>query len=343
MKFGAAIPISHQGVYLPTPFAHPDDLTGIVQLAERLGFYSAWGLDFMTLTDDPVPAESEWPEWHEVLTSLAFIAARTKTIRLGTGSLQLPLRDPFLVAKQAATVDVLSGGRMMLVVGLGVYRTEFQRMYPRVKAHRGAMFEEYLEVMHRFFTEGAVSFEGEYYACEQLAMLPKPIQTPFPIYMMGTVDTTFDRIAKFSSGWLLSRAQTHLLDQRLEALDAALERFGRHRSEIDIVCTKGLSLGKTREEAFARFYECVLPERMDHMAGALKTGEGKPSQDTELVLEQNLIGTVDDVLEQIDQQVTQKGINHCVIYYNPVTNMQQMQDQIQWFGEAVVSKSSMGN
>lgn len=341
MKFGMSIPTSHQGVYLPTPFVNPDELAHVVQLAERVGFHSAWGLDFMTLTDERVPPPDKWPEWHEILVSIAFIAARTSKIRLGSGSLQLPLRDPFLVAKQAGTLDVLSNGRFMLGVGLGVYRTEFQRMYPRkMKAHRGTMFEEYLEAMHRFFNEGAVSFEGKYYACDQLAMLPKPVQKPFPVYMTGTTDNTFDRIAKYASGWLLSRAQTHQLDQRIDALEKTLEKYGRRRDEIDIVCSKGLSLGRTQEEAFARFYDSVLPERMDHMAEALNIPGKRPSQDRALVLEQNLIGTVDDVLEQIDRQIVKKGIKHCILYYNPVKNIQQMCDQLQWFGESVLPKFS---
>lgn len=339
MKFGIAIPSSHQGTYLPTPFAKPAELLKLVQLAERLGFQSAWGLDFMTTIDDRPPPREAWPEWYEILTTLAFLAAGTSRIRLGSASLQLPLRDPFLVARQAATIDVLSNGRLMLGVGLGFKRIEFERLRPRnAKIYRGRLFEESLAVMRRFFKEGAVTFDGEYYACKDADMLPKPIQNPFPIYMSGITDDVFDRIAKYSAGWLLTRIhlQPGTLEKNLVQLESSLEKAGRRLDEIDIVTTIGLSLGATREQGLQRFHDSILPARMDGMA-ARQGMTGRPSQDLNQVLLANLIGTPDDVIEQI-RGIQKRGMTHIVLYYNPVKDIREMSDQIQWFGESVLPK-----
>jgi len=339
MRFGIGIPSSHQGVYLPTPFAGPTEIVRIVQLAERLGYHSAWGLDFMTPWDDPIIAHQARPEWYEILITLAFLAARTRKIRLGTASLQLPLRDPFTVARQATTLDVLSGGRLMLGVGLGFVRIEFSRMRPHdSKSHRGQMFDEYLEALHRFLTEDVVSFGGKYYACDRLCLIPKPIQDPFPLYMTGVTNNVFDRIAKWSTGWLLARSQAHQLDERLQLLDHCLEKAGRSRKDIDLVVTKGLSIGRNREEAMERFYKSVLPARMDSVATELRISGEKPSRNISSVLQQNLIGSPDDVLEQI-YELERKQIDHCVLYYNPVQSVEELTDQIQWFGEAVLPRS----
>jgi len=100
MKFGIGIPVAHQGEYCPTPFAGPNELVTIVQTAERLGFHSTWGLDFMTPRHDPEAVRGSLPEWYEVLTALTYLAGKTSRIRLGTGALQVPLRDPFLLARQ---------------------------------------------------------------------------------------------------------------------------------------------------------------------------------------------------------------------------------------------------
>jgi probable F420-dependent oxidoreductase len=335
MKIGIGLPISHQGVYLPSPFAGPQELVQLAQEAESLGFYSGWGLDFMTPRTDEQMTPGKQPQWHEIIVSLSYLAAVTKKLRLGTASVQLPLRDPFLLAKQAATLDVFSNGRFMLGLGLGTLRTEFLKLRPGDrKIHRGRLFVESIEAMHAFMKDDSVTRDGEFYACDQVCMLPKPIQDPFPLYLAGTTDDTPNRIAKWGSGWLLSRKQLASIDERLDALDDALSAVGRQRSEIDLVITKGLCLGRSREEAFERFYASGIPAKMDEKAEEIGITD-KPSSDINRVLEQNLIGTPADIIEQL-QPAIEKGINHCVLYYYAANDFNEMMDQIRWFGEEVL-------
>jgi alkanesulfonate monooxygenase SsuD/methylene tetrahydromethanopterin reductase-like flavin-dependent oxidoreductase (luciferase family) len=337
MKFGIAAPTSHQGVYLPSPFASPEEICALVERADALGFHSAWGLDYMTPRGTEDRSPDNQLEWHEILISLAYMAARTKSIRLGTASLQLPLRDPFLLARQAATLDLFSQGRFMLGIGLGTDRTEYVRIRPQDrKIRRGDLFLESIEALYKLLGEEKVTYQGQHYRCEDVSVFPRPVQNPLPLYISGTTDDTPRRIANWGAGWLLSRAQIRKLDERLDSLDIELEKVGRNRNEIDLVVTKGLSIANSREAALEKFYSSVLPRRMDSIAKALGVGE-KPSQDLDLVFEQNLIGTPDDILEQLEK-LSARGLSHCVLYYFPVSSPQEMMDQMAWFGESVLKK-----
>src|SRR5262249_51186687 len=152
----------------------PAQLAAIVRAAERLRLDSAWALDFMTPVYDRHRASGAAPEWYESMTSLAYLAGGTERIKLGTACIQLPLRDPFLLARQAATLDVLSGGRCLLGLGLGHLRAEFAAIRPSDRqVHRGTLFEESLQALHRFFREETVTFDGTHYQCHELTLTPK--------------------------------------------------------------------------------------------------------------------------------------------------------------------------
>ena len=238
MKIGIALPTSHQGVYLPSPFTGGSELIAIAQMAERFGLDSAWVLDFMTPSYERHLQPDQLPQWYEAMVSLGFIASATQRIKLGTATIQLPLRDPFLLARQAATLDALSGGRCVLGVGLGQARSEFTGMRPAdAGVHRGSLLDESLAVLHQFFNTHSVTFEGDHYHCHDLRLTPRSGEAPLPIYLAGTTERTPERVAKWATGWFLSRAQTQHLDQPIEALSVCLEAVGRDRHEIDLVVT----------------------------------------------------------------------------------------------------------
>ncbi len=341
MKFGIGIPTQHQGVYLPSPFAGPDEIVAVTQLAERLGFYSAWGLDYRIIDKSRMKVK---PQWHEIMISLSYLAAVTKNIRLGTGVIMLPIRDPMLLAQQAATLDIFSNGRFLLGIGLGGSRDEFEAIRPRdAKAHRGRMLSESLEAMHLLFTQDDVTFKGEYHEFHNVSLYPKPVQKPFPIYISGKAPDTPKRVAKWGTGWLLSRMQIKAVQERIEELYPYLEEMGRDRSEIDIVASKGLSIGRTHEEALERFMNSKLPGRMNAIVkqpGNVVPGEpisANPS--VERLYQQNLIGTPDEIKEQLDK-VRQEGVDHCGIEYFAVNRFDEMMEQVQWFGEEIMPEFS---
>ena len=131
MRISIGVPTGEEGVYSPVPFAGPKDIVHTAQLCERLGFYAVWGLDLITPGPSMGIKEGEIPNWYEVLLSLAYVASVTEHIKLATGVLVLPQREPVLLAKQVSTLDVLSNGRALLGVGVGSHRDEFVAMFPR--------------------------------------------------------------------------------------------------------------------------------------------------------------------------------------------------------------------
>ena len=143
LLFSVGFPTGMEGLTYPIPFSDPESLVQIAKHAEALGYHSVWGNDHMT-TQNYVRAEFPVPpRFWEPLVTYSFLAAHTTTLRFGTGVLVLPMRrDIVVTAKQIATLDHLSNGRVEIGVGVGAYREEFEALNPDGKVHRGDMVEE---------------------------------------------------------------------------------------------------------------------------------------------------------------------------------------------------------
>src|SRR5262249_50444617 len=139
---------------------------------------------------------------------------------------------------------------------------------------------------------------------------------------------------RWGAGWLLSRMQAEGVEERVASLLPHLEAEGRTRADIEIVVTKGLSLGRTHEAALARFRASMLPGRMDEIAAESGIG-GRPPEGR--LYQQNLIGTPDEVAEQLDR-VRRQGVDHCILMYFAVQSAPDLLEQLQWFGEEVASR-----
>ena len=183
--------------FTPGP-ANPSvpDLVAYARRAEALGYDSLWAWDHLLLgSARPFPVLDS-------LTVLGHLAAHTETVQLGTGVLVLPLRNPVELAKVTATIDHVSGGRLILGVATGWYRKEFEAAGIPFE-RRGAIAERNLEILYRFWLEREVSGEADAMAFRRAVMLPKPLQQPRPTVLMGGyVDKVLRRIATKSDGWL---------------------------------------------------------------------------------------------------------------------------------------------
>ena len=169
----------------------------IAQHAEKLGYHSVWGNDHMT-TQNYVRAEFPVPpRFWEPLITYAFVPPNTTTLRLGTGVLVLPMRrDIVVLAKQIATLDHFSGGRLEFGVGVGAYREEFEALRPDSKAHRGDMVEEGVQALQAAVPERTASFDGKYYSFKDVELFPKPLQKKLPIYFGGNSANHIRRVAE---------------------------------------------------------------------------------------------------------------------------------------------------
>ena len=180
----------------PTETPDIDELYRYSARAEALGFESLWAWDHVILGVEP-----SFPILDAVGT-LTAIAARTSAIKLGTGVLVLPLRNPTVAAKAIGTLDVISKGRLILGVAAGWYAREFDAVGVPFK-QRGRLFERNLEILTRLWTEDRVTLQADEFNLREAVMRPEPAQRPRPpILIGGYVDAVLKRVATKGDGWL---------------------------------------------------------------------------------------------------------------------------------------------
>ncbi len=185
------------GINIGAPYAEkmPDPrwLCDVVEEVEELGFDAMWVSDHILLHKDV----------HDSLVFLSAFAARTRRIALGTSVLLLPLRHPTIVAKSFSILDYLSGGRMILGVGVGGEFAEEFEACGMPLAERGARTNEGLEVIRRLWTEESVTHRGRFYSYQDATMLPRPLQHKGPAFWIGgRTEAALRRTARFGQAWV---------------------------------------------------------------------------------------------------------------------------------------------
>ena len=207
----------------------PAKIRDWAQAAEGLGYHCIEVADHVfgaAPRGDWKPVYSETDPFHETFTTMAFIAAVTKTIKLCSGVLILPQRQTGLVAKQAAEVDILSGGRLRLGVGVGWNHVEYEALGTEWRT-RGARQAEQIEVMRRLWTEDLVTFDGRFHKLTAVNLLPVPVQRPIPIWFGGSSDAVLERAARLGDGWMPILAPDAEGEAKLARLREHLKTFGR--------------------------------------------------------------------------------------------------------------------
>ena len=197
------------------------------------------------------PAYNERDPFHETFVMLGFLAAVTKTIKLSSGVLIAPQRQTGLIAKQAAEVDLLSGGRLRLGMGVGWNHIEYEALGEEWKT-RGARQAEQIEVLRRLWSGEVVSFEGRFHHIEKVTIEPPPVQRPIPIWLGGTSDAVVKRAARLADGWMPIMAPDAQGEQKLALL----------REEM---CLHGRDPAKFGLEAWLRMHEAE-PQRWGEAA-----------------------------------------------------------------------------
>jgi len=216
--------------------ADPARIRDWAQAAEDLGYAAIEVADHVfgaTARDGWTPLYNETDPFHETLTTLAFLAAVTKTIRLSSGILILPQRQTGLVAKQAAEIDLLSGGRLRLGIGVGWNHVEYSSLDADWTT-RGARQAEQVEVLRRLWTEDLVSFDGRFHHLREVSIVPPPIQRPIPIWFGGSSHAVVKRAARLGDGWMPIMAPDDQAAAKLAALRGHLQAFGRDASAFGL-------------------------------------------------------------------------------------------------------------
>jgi probable F420-dependent oxidoreductase len=171
------------------------------------------------------------------MVALGYAAARTSRIRLGVAVLNLPFVSPAVVAKQAATVDVLSGGRLDLGLGIGWMPEEFAAVGAST-ARRGARTEEFLAVLRTLWDDGVSTFDGEFYTIPAGRQDPRPVQRPGPPVLLGGMSrAAMERAGRLADGWITSsRADLSAIGEAVAVIGAAASAAGRDPGALRIVC-----------------------------------------------------------------------------------------------------------
>lgn len=332
LKFGVHIPTCIEGMMYPIPFAQPADILPMALAAERLGYDAVWGNDHMT-TQRYVQREfADPPRYYEPLVTFTYVAARTTRLRVATGIIVLPMRHVAVLAKQVATLDQLSGGRVILGVGAGAYREEYEALFPRARAvHRGTMVEEGMRALRRLFTERAVTVDGRYVALAGVECFPKPVQDPLPIYAGGNHPDVRRRAGELGDGWMPAVLSVEEMRRGIEDVRRAAEKAGRDPGRIDMAPQFAVAIGRTREEAVRRFRASQLHAHLESLrASTLREQAGGWE-------ERNLIGSPDEICERI-QAYAAAGVTNFSAMLFVAGTVAEFMDAMELFGREVLPR-----
>lgn len=229
------------GLFAPTatPAATPALLAALGPAAEARGFASLWAPEHVVTFDpDPTRREPRVPGGEtgslDPFAALAFLAATTSRIRLGTGVALVSQRQPLFTAKEVASVDHLSGGRLDLGVGVGWVREEFAALGLR-REDRGRLADRNLAVMRTLWTDPVSEYHGDGIDLDPCRAYPKPVQRPHPpIHVGGHSDAALRRVARVGQGWYAFGVDVATFADRLAALEQILGDHGRTRAEVRV-------------------------------------------------------------------------------------------------------------
>jgi probable F420-dependent oxidoreductase len=224
--------------------ARPELLRQVAKKAEELDFESVWIPEHLAIPvsiDSPYPysEDGKFPggpnaALHDPFVALSFVAACTEKIKLGTGVFVLPLRNPLAVAKAAASVDVLSQGRLLFGIGIGWLEEEFQAtgMNFQDRAPRG---REWVKILKALWTEETPQYSGRFHSFEPIGFHPKPVQKPHPpLIFGGETRAALKRTAALGDGWYGVRYTPESVKPQLALLKELTQQAGRDFSEIEI-------------------------------------------------------------------------------------------------------------
>ena len=235
--------IGLQGVFAG-PAAGAEHMSKTARMVEDAGFHSLWMPEHVLLFEDydspyPYAKDGRVPlDPHNVplepFTALSFLAGQTSRIRLATGITILPQRNPVYFAKQAADVDVISGGRLDIGIGVGWLAEEFKALNVPFE-RRGARAADYIKVCQSLWCDEQSSYEGEFYTLPPCVQGPKPIQKPHPpLWFGGESKAALRRVARFGHGWYGVKLLPEDVPAHLQQLSELLDAEGRKLGDVEI-------------------------------------------------------------------------------------------------------------
>jgi probable F420-dependent oxidoreductase len=240
------------------PFSQPDTFEALVRSADEVGFESLWVVEHVVVPEGyqstyPYSASGKMPgpegtPISDPLVALSYAAAITTRIKLATGIVILPQRHPFYVAKEFASLDVLSRGRAIMGIGIGWLEEEFDAL--GVPFHeRAARTEESVQAVRSLWRDGAEAFDGDFYRWKSVHSSPQPVQARIPIVVGGHVEGAARRAARIGDGFFPARANFDLLAGLFDCVRDECGKQGRDPSDVEFTAV----LEKPDLDAIRRF------------------------------------------------------------------------------------------
>ena len=293
-----------------------DNIRRLAQAADRLQYDSVWITDHVVM---PKVLTSKYPyapdgsfdvgaaqHYLDALTVMSYLAGVTERVAIGSSVLILPYRNPMLVAKMVATLDVLSRGRAILAVGVGWMREEFAALNLTTFEERGAATDEYIRILRELWTKEWPSFQGRFFSFDEVRFYPKPVQKPHPpIWIGGHNKAAIRRAALFGDGW-------HPIGLRPPA--------GLYPDEF----AKAVTGLRAQAEAAGRDPKAIT---LSFRAPILFTDGGTSGTRTPF------IGSRDQIVEDI-RTYQRLGVSH-LVFDIAGTSVETILDQLQRFAEEV--------
>ena len=234
--------------------ASPERIAGVARTAETLGFESLWAGEHIVLPDPQAPPSPMAPQdpCIDAVLALTWAAAATSTIRLATGIVILPQRNPLVLAKEVASLDVLSGGRLTLGVGVGYLQPEFAAIGANYD-DRGAVTDDFLAAMASLWYDEHPEHHGPFSDFAGIDAYPRPVQQPIPIVIGGHSAPAYRRAVASGHGWYGFAQKPEDTAASIEGLRRAAEQVERaeHLGELEITVTPRVPLTDETVTAFA--------------------------------------------------------------------------------------------
>jgi probable F420-dependent oxidoreductase len=255
------------------PCANPATAAAVSRAAEEAGFESLWTGEHIVLPEpqvppSPVPANTPFVD---SAAALAFVAAHTSRVKLGTGIIILPQRNPVVLAKELASVDVLSNGRLIFGIGIGYLKPEFDAIGAPFD-HKGPRSEEFLGAMIALWSMEKPEYRGRFVSFGGINAMPRPVQRPYPqIVFGGHTKEAYARAARLAKGWFGFALDLAATKTCIEGLRSACTKAGRKFEDLEIsVCPRGrVDLDEARRFGDAGVHRLILLHRAHDEAGII--------------------------------------------------------------------------
>lgn len=312
MKFGTGYyslqsppfrPRSHKELY--------SEMLDEISTADQMGFDSAWLTEHHFLNDGYCPSS---------LVTAAAIAARTKKIRIGTGVLLMPLHDPVRIAEDAAVVDLISGGRLILGLGLGYRPEEFAGFGRSLKERKGRM-EESIEILNKSWMDEPFDHNGKYYKLENINVTPKPVQRPIPIWIGAFTEPAIRRAARIGAPlYVPAIGVIPIVKYLFDMHSSLLKEYGRNPDDFEKPLVREIYISDQKsDKIWEKIKENVTYTAKGYASwGSMVDRKGNLLSDPtdpilyDIARDQSIIGTPEECIDTIKRYQEELPIDNLI-------------------------------